>query len=209
MGVDMRGDPGGGAARGARSRAERRPSRITTSTCPFDLSQITFLATANNRDSIPPALCDRMEVIEVPRLHAQREARHRARVPGARSSSRRTGSPTSGSSSPTTASRRIVDHYTREAGVRGLEREIAAVCRARRGAARRGRGRARGGDRPSTSRRCSAPHKHRPELAERKLAPGVATGLAWTPARRRHPLHRGDARCPARATSCSPATCAT
>jgi ATP-dependent Lon protease len=65
MGADVRGDPGRGAARGA------RPEQNSTFQdhyldLPFDLSQVTFLATANDRDAIPGPLIDRMEVIEVP-----------------------------------------------------------------------------------------------------------------------------------------------
>jgi ATP-dependent Lon protease len=74
----------------------------------------------------------------------------------------------------------ISDHYTREAGVRGLEREIAAVCRATAVKL------AEGVDAhevvtPEHVEHVLGPHKYRPESAERSLEPGVATGLAWTP----------------------------
>src|SRR6185369_8832499 len=74
----------------------------------------------------------------------------------------------------------VIDHYTREAGVRGLEREIAAVCRSTAVKV------AEGVDvhevaTPEHIEVVLGPHKHRPENAERELAPGVATGLAWTP----------------------------
>jgi ATP-dependent Lon protease len=74
----------------------------------------------------------------------------------------------------------LVDHYTREAGVRGLEREIAAVCRATAVKV------AEGADvhevaTPEHIEMVLGAHKHRPENAERQLVPGVATGLAWTP----------------------------
>src|SRR5205085_1611420 len=96
---------------------------------PFDLSQVMFLATANNREGIPPALYDRMEVIEVPgytrtdKLGIAREFL----VPKQLSSHGLTDERLEFTEQGLAT---IVDHYTREAGVRGLEREIAAVCRA-------------------------------------------------------------------------------
>src|SRR6185436_18823598 len=87
------------------------------------------LATANNRDGIPPALHDRMEVIEVPgytrsdKLGIAREFLVPKQLSAHGLTDERLEFPESGIAC-------IVDHYTREAGVRGLEREIAAVCRA-------------------------------------------------------------------------------
>ena len=74
----------------------------------------------------------------------------------------------------------IVDHYTREAGVRGLERELAAVCR--NAAVRLAEGAAVEHERATSEyvKRVLGTEKFRPELAERKLSPGVATGLAAT-----------------------------
>ena len=137
-----------------------------------------------------------MEVIEVPRLHAHREARHRARVPRARSSSRAHGLTDERLEFTDEGIATIIDNYTREAGVRGLEREIAVGVPPRRGAPRRGRGRPRGGHararREGARRRTSTGPRSPSATGE----PGVATGLAWTPGGRRHPLHRGheDAR---------------
>jgi ATP-dependent Lon protease len=74
----------------------------------------------------------------------------------------------------------LVDHYTREAGVRGLEREIAAVCRATAVKLAEGKD-VQESVTPEHVERVLGPHKHRPESAERDLSPGVATGLAWTP----------------------------
>ncbi len=121
------GRSGGGAARGARPRAERRRSRTTTSTCRSTSRRSRSSRTANNPDTIPGPLWDRMEVIEVPGYTRIGEARHRARVPlpqaalGARAHRR------APRVHATTGIERIVDSYTREAGVRGLEREIGAV----------------------------------------------------------------------------------
>jgi ATP-dependent Lon protease len=71
----------------------------------------------------------------------------------------------------------ILDHYTREAGVRGLEREIAAICRATAVRLAEGEDVHASVDRDHVER-ILGPHKHRPENAERTLEPGVATGLS-------------------------------
>jgi ATP-dependent Lon protease len=75
----------------------------------------------------------------------------------------------------------LVDHYTREAGVRGLEREIAAVCRATAVKLAEGGVDIHEVVTSEHVEKVLGPHKHRPENAERDLGPGVATGLAWTP----------------------------
>jgi ATP-dependent Lon protease len=146
---------------------------------PFDLSQVMFLATANNRDGIPPALYDRMEVIEVPgytrtdKLGIAREFLVPKQLSAHGLTDERLEFAASGIAT-------LVDHYTREAGVRNLEREIAAVCRSTAVKV------AEGVDvhEVATAEHIEGvlgPHKHHPENAELKLAPGVATGLAWTP----------------------------
>jgi ATP-dependent Lon protease len=71
----------------------------------------------------------------------------------------------------------IIDHYTREAGVRGLEREIAAVCRDASVRAAEGKLTGSLAVTPETVREVLGPEKHRPEISERKLSPGVAVGL--------------------------------
>jgi ATP-dependent Lon protease len=94
----------------------------------YDLSQVFFIATANVLHTIPPALQDRMEVIrlsgytELEKL----EIAKRFLVPKQMEAD---GLKTSRSSSPTTASGSLIQYYTREAGVRNLEREIGNVCR--------------------------------------------------------------------------------
>ena len=118
------------------------------------------------------------------RLHRGGEARDRASATCCRASSSENGLDEHATSrSPTTRCARVIRSYTREAGVRNLEREIATLCRkvARRvaeegasGPSADRRGRAR--------RRCSGPVQFEPEVAERAGSPGVASGLAWTPA---------------------------
>src|SRR4030095_12416044 len=146
---------------------------------PFDLSQVLLLAPANTRARLPGPLFDRMEVIEVPgytrtdKLGIAREFL----VPKQLSSHGLTDERLEFTQDGIAT---IVDHYTSEAGVRGLEREIAAVCRATAVKIAEGAF-VQETVTPEHVEQVLGPHKHRPEHAERDLAPGVATGLAWTP----------------------------
>jgi ATP-dependent Lon protease len=178
MGVDMRGDPAA-ALLEVLDPEQNATFQDHYLDMPFDLSQVMFLATANNRDTIPPALFDRMEVIEVPgytrsdKLGIAREFLVPKQLSAHGLTDERLEFVEPGVAT-------LVDHYTREAGVRGLEREIAAVCRATAVKI------AEGNDvreivTPEHVEKVLGPHKHRPEIAERHLDPGVATGLAWTP----------------------------
>lgn len=95
---------------------------------PYDLSKIMFIMTANTLDTIPPALLDRMEIIEIPG-YTQEEKLNIAKkhlLPKQREAHGITASQCSVS---TDVLEYIINHYTREAGVRTLEREIAALCR--------------------------------------------------------------------------------
>ena len=175
------GRPGGGAARGARPRAEldlpgplpRRAVRSLAGHVPLHREQ-------PGHD--PGAADGPHGGHRVPRVHAHREARHRARVPRAPSSSARTASPTSASSSAPRASSASSTRYTREAGVREPR------ARDRRRSAGTSRCGSRKGetslnlvaDAEAVEKILGAP-RFLPDLAERTSAPGVATGLAWTP----------------------------
>ncbi len=178
LGVDMRGDPAAALLEvlDPEQNVSFQDHYLDLS---FDLSQIMFLATANNRDGIPAPLYDRMEVIEVPgytrsdKLGIAREFLVPKQLSAHGLTDERLAFPEQGIAS-------LVDFYTREAGVRGLEREIAAVCRATAVKV------AEGHDvhEVATAEHVElvlGPHKHRQEIAERQLSPGVATGLAWTP----------------------------
>ena len=146
---------------------------------PFDLSNVLFIATANTLDTIQPALRDRMEIIEIP-SYIMDEKVHIARrhlLPKQLGEHGLTGKQLVLGDD---VIRDVIDRYTRESGVRNLERKLADVCR---GAARRiAEGEAKritvtGEKLPEyiTSR------KFYPEIAERICVPGIATGLAWTP----------------------------
>jgi len=148
---------------------------------PFDLSQVLFIATANQMDPVPPALRDRMEVIELPGYIEEEkvEIARRYLLPRQR---RENGIEPIGFEVDESALRSLIRSYTREAGVRNLERELGSLCRklARRVAEEGVSGPVRisAGDLPGLL----GPIKFEPEIAERTGQPGVAVGLAWTPA---------------------------
>ena len=149
---------------------------------PFDLSQVLFIATANVMDTVPAALRDRMEVIELPgyTLEEKLEIARGFLIPR---QVERNGIHSVGLELTDSGLRKIIESYTREAGVRNLEREIGAVCRkiARRVAeAEPGTTHDAVIDADEVSE-LLGPIKAEPELAEDDAIPGVAVGLAWTP----------------------------
>jgi ATP-dependent Lon protease len=178
MGVDMRGDPA--AALLEVLDPEQNDTFVDHYIdLPFDLSEVMFLATANYKGSIPEALKDRMEMIEVPGYTRteKKNIAHHFLVPKQLKDHALTVQQLDFTQ---VGIETIVDHYTHEPGVRNLEREIAAVCRAM--AVRIAEGQTVDGvvvDRELVENVLGV-HRHRPEVAERKLAPGVATGLAVT-----------------------------
>ncbi len=147
---------------------------------PFDLSKVMFITTANILETIPPALRDRLEVIELPGYTLEEKVRiaERYLVPRqVAENGLRPGQMTFARG----AIQRIVTGYTREAGVRNLEREIAAVCRGVASAVA-------GGSIASAVIRLRdiptylGPVRITNEAAVRTATPGVVLGLAWTPA---------------------------
>ena len=147
---------------------------------PFDLSQVLFLATANVMDTVPAALADRMEVIELPGYTEEDklEIARRFLLPRQREANGVAGIELEVPDETLVA---LIRSYTREAGVRNLEREIGAVCRkiARRVA--EGKAADRVVVAPEDLAELLGPVRYEPELAERAGVPGVAVGLAWTP----------------------------
>jgi ATP-dependent Lon protease len=148
---------------------------------PFDLSQVLFIATANIMDPVPAALRDRMEVIELPGYTEEEkvEIARRFLVPRQR---QQNGVDKIELEIPDDTLRAIIHGYTREAGVRNLEREIGGVARkiARRVAEEGLEGPVRVG--PKDLADLLGPVRFEPEIAERVGEAGVAVGLAWTPA---------------------------
>ncbi len=180
MGADVRGDPA--AALLEVLDPEQNDAFVDHYIgLPFDLSEVTFLATANYRQHIPEALKDRMEVIEVPGYTRtdKRNIAQKFLVPKQLKEHVLSEEQVHFTDEGVEA---VIDFYTREAGVRGLEREIAAICRD--ATVRIAEGQKVEGvevDRPYVEGVLGV-HRHHPEVAERELAPGVATGLAVTPA---------------------------
>ena len=148
---------------------------------PFDLSQVLFIATANLMDPVPAALRDRMEVIELPGYTEEEKLEIAARFLVPRQLEQN-GVSEIGLTLPEATLRSLIHSYTREAGVRNLEREIGALARkvARRVAEEEVEGPLE--VLPDQLSDLLGPVKYEPEIAERGGAPGVAVGLAWTPA---------------------------
>jgi ATP-dependent Lon protease len=148
---------------------------------PFDLSEVLFITTANVLDPIPPALRDRMEVLELPG-YTEEEKLEIAREHLVEKQVKNHGLTADMIAFTDDALHAVIRGYTREAGVRNLEREIGALCRK---AARR---RAEGQEEPISVTRelvmefLGAPRFLDEEMEERTKNPGVAIGLAWTPA---------------------------
>ncbi len=149
---------------------------------PFNLSKVLFIATANLSDAIHPTLRDRMEVIEIPGYTEEEkfEIARRYLLPRQR---RENGVENVALTLPDETLRRLIGSYTREAGVRNLEREIGAVCRkvARRCAEKDLPGAEGFQITPEKLPALLGPVKFEPEQAFRAGRPGVAVGLAWTP----------------------------
>ncbi|MEP6652786.1 MAG: endopeptidase La [Myxococcales bacterium] len=146
----------------------------------FDLSKVMFVATANILDPVPPALRDRLEVLELPgytreeKLNISRQFLIPKQLEEHGLSKEKVVFDDS-------AVAEVIDSYTREAGVRNLEREMANVIRAI--AVLVAEGKATELEKITTDRIAEflGPAKHMSEVAERTAEPGVATGLAWTP----------------------------
>ena len=128
IGADFRGDPSS-ALLEVLDPEQNNSFRDHYLGVPFDLSKVMFITTANLLDPIQPAFRDRMEVIQLPGLHRGGEARDRRPAPRPQADQGERPDRASSSRSRPGRSRRSSPGYTREAGVRNLEREIASVCR--------------------------------------------------------------------------------
>jgi ATP-dependent Lon protease len=147
---------------------------------PFDLSRVLFIGTANVLDNIPPAVRDRMEVIEMPgyiedeKLAIAKRYLIKRQLASAGLSEEQC-------QIDEDVLRAVIRDYTREAGVRSLERRIGAICR--HAAMRIAEGKStRVVIVVADLHSILGPKQYEPETAMRTSVPGVATGLAWTPA---------------------------
>jgi ATP-dependent Lon protease len=146
---------------------------------PFDLSKVMFIGTANVLDTIPGPVRDRMEVIEIPGYTEDEKLEIARRYLIARQLEA-SGLTAAQVTIDEEALRSIIRDYTREAGVRNLERLIGAVCR--HAAMRIAEGGSGSLEVDATGLPAIlGPRRFENELAMRTSVPGVATGLAWTP----------------------------
>jgi ATP-dependent Lon protease len=181
LGRDFRGDPAS-ALLETLDPQQNATFRDNYLDVPFDLSKVLFICTANMLDPIPPPLLDRMEIIPL-QGYSEEEKLHIANRYLVPRQIKENGITPEQIDFPEAAIRQLVRHYTREAGVRKLEQVIGTVCR-------------------KQARRVVEGHKEKlvvtrdtlkdflggiqvrveTEVAERVKRPGVAVGLAWTPA---------------------------
>jgi ATP-dependent Lon protease len=180
LGADFRGDPAS-ALLEVLDPEQNNTFRDHYLDVPFDLSEVLFLTTANMLDPIPPALRDRMEVIELAGYTEEEKAKIAFEHLIDKQVRNHGLTPEQIEFTPA-AIGEIIRGYTREAGVRNLEREIGALCRK---VARR---RAEGDEAKVVItpelvvQMLGAPVFLDEEIENRTKDPGVAVGLAWTPA---------------------------
>jgi ATP-dependent Lon protease len=146
---------------------------------PYDLSNVMFVATANIADPIPPPLRDRMEILEIPG-YTRREKLAIARQHLIPKQLEEHGLKSEQLQITDEAVEEIIEHYTREAGVRSLERTIASVIRGVAVKVAEGETSPRSVQTEEQLREFLGAIKYTSEVAERTEETGVATGLAWT-----------------------------
>ncbi|MFB3887763.1 MAG: endopeptidase La [Thermodesulfobacteriota bacterium] len=147
---------------------------------PFDLSKVMFITTANILDPVPPALRDRMEVVELPGYTEEEKIEIAKKYMIPRQLEQH-GLKPENLAIEEAALQTIIRSYTREAGVRNLEREIATICRAVATRIAKGQEESVTVSNENLSG-FLGPEKFIPEIRARTWGPGLATGLAWTQA---------------------------
>jgi ATP-dependent Lon protease len=180
LGNDFRGDPAS-ALLEVLDPEQNNSFRDHYLDVPFDLSEVLFVTTANMLDTIPGPLRDRMEVLEL-QGYTEEEKRRIAREHLVRRQIENHGLNPELVTFEDDAIGAIVRGYTREAGVRNLEREIGSICRKiARQQAERGTAEAVVVTRALVEELLGAPRFREEETKDRTREPGVAIGLAWTP----------------------------
>jgi ATP-dependent Lon protease len=179
LGRDYRGDPAA-ALLEVLDPAQNGTFRDNYLDLPFDLSKVLFITTANTLDMIPRPLLDRMEVLRLSG-YSEEEKLQIARRYLLPRQLHEAGLSAEQLQVPDPALRQVIRGWTREAGVRDLERALGRIARK---VARRF---AEGHTEPVTVRvedltEMLGPERVRPERFRKELQPGVATGLAWTEA---------------------------
>jgi ATP-dependent Lon protease len=179
MGSDFRGDPAS-AMLEVLDPEQNATFRDHYLDVPFDLSRVMFIATANSLDTIPGPLLDRMEVIQLAGYTEEEKLQIARRYLVARQLERN-GLTRSRVSISDRAIRVVIAEYTREAGVRGLERELGTICRKIARQVAEGTAPRRVTVSEARARELLGRRRVRGETRRRTAQPGVATGLAWTP----------------------------
>jgi ATP-dependent Lon protease len=182
MGSDVRGDPAS-ALLEVLDPEQNSTFRDHYLDLPFDLSSVLFLTTANYLDPIPPALKDRMEVLELSG-YSEEEKLEIAKKHLVPKQIEENGLRPQFVRFRDDAVTSMIRDYTKEAGLRNLERQIGAVCRKIAREVTEGRSEPAEVDAAAVAAYLGSP-RYMPELAGRGQKPGVAIGLAWTP-------HGGD-----------------
>ncbi|MBU1028687.1 endopeptidase La [Patescibacteria group bacterium] len=179
IGADFRGDPSAALleALDPEQNSEFSDHYLEV---PFDLSDVLFITTANMLDTIPPALRDRMEIIEFPG-YTEREKLEIAKGYLVPKTFKNCGLERRGYRFSDSALTEILRYYTREAGVRNLEREISAICRKLAKKTVEGT-RPQKVIKPAGVEKYLGPRKYSHLQASKKNDVGVVTGLAWTEA---------------------------
>ena len=178
LGIDFRGDPAS-ALLEVLDPEQNYSFTDHYLEVPFDLSKVLFIATANIMDTVPPALQDRMEVIEF-FGYTEEEKLEIAKQYLIPNQMREHGLKDEQLKITDETVQKVISEYTREAGVRNLERQIATLCRK---AAKEFvlEGKSREVVEAKDLADLLGPPRYLYEVAERVDEPGVASGLAWTP----------------------------
>jgi ATP-dependent Lon protease len=178
LGMDFRGDPAS-ALLEVLDPAQNHTFTDHYLDVPFDLSRVLFIATANTMDPVPGPLRDRMEVIEIPG-YTQSDKLNIAKRYLVPRQLQANGLEPKHARFLDSALMYITEGYTREAGVRNLERNIGSVVRGIAAEIVAGTTEHVTVDRERVEKYLG-PRKFEPELAARASVPGVATGMAYTP----------------------------
>jgi ATP-dependent Lon protease len=179
MGTDFRGDPAS-AMLEVLDPEQNQSFRDHYLDLPFDLSRVLFITTANVLEAIPGPLRDRMEVIQLAGYTAEEKHQIARRYLVPRQIERNGLTPSQIEIKDEVIDL-IIDEYTREAGVRNLEREIGSICRKVAREFAEGKAKRKVTVTAAKARQMLGKRRFFSEARRRTSEPGVATGLAWTP----------------------------
>ena len=189
MGADFRGDPSS-AMLEVLDPEQNATFRDHYLDLPFDLSKVLFICTANLLETIPGPLLDRMDVIQLSGYTEDEKLEIAQALPAAEAARGERPQGEAGKL-PVDSIRLVIREYTREAGLRNLERRIGDLLPQGGDAGRRGEAEQVAIDEPVV-REFLGPRRFAGESRKRTSDPGVATGLAVTAGRRRRVVHRGN-----------------